>query len=541
MSIGTWLDTAIGVALFFLAMSFLVSAVVEAISQVVALRATTLRDGIANLLNSAGLGASTGESASPHAPNFLTTIYSHSLMRGLYDSARPALATWSSNLGKGRLPSYVPSSVFASALLDVVTTNGPLSTARATLAAADAAIRNLRDAKPGQARNEALKDLNAGISNLEAAVATAIAEIGLAASRSLARLAARETALSAARAAAVAAGESVRAVTLDGLIRGCSADRGKLEAGARQWTDALDSAAATRTLGDRFAALRAALAAPHRGGDPVSWKSRLNAIEAAFKSLSEAISKPLDALAVASSDADRWLGNARDLVARIDIPQLQATLSTMVDNADATVADLRKAVASWFDTSMDRVSGWYKRKIQICNFAIALGLAVLINADAILITRTIRDSDALRAELVALAQTVDKEPDDKKRAQILQNQIDRFPIGWYVTECFKADPAGRATADKQACPAAALTASAAADAATVRIDRLASWSDIGSFWHWNWSPLSVLGWLITAFAVKLGAPFWFDLMSTLLKVRAAGNVPARSDAKTASTSGGAAP
>ena len=58
MNLGTWLDTAIGVALFFLAMSFLVSAVVEAISQIMAWRATTLREGIANLLNSVGLDAS---------------------------------------------------------------------------------------------------------------------------------------------------------------------------------------------------------------------------------------------------------------------------------------------------------------------------------------------------------------------------------------------------------------------------------------------------------------------------------------------------
>jgi hypothetical protein len=32
------------------------------------------------------------------------------------------------------------------------------------------------------------------------------------------------------------------------------------------------------------------------------------------------------------------------------------------------------------------------------------------------------------------------------------------------------------------------------------------------YWHW-------LGWLITALAVSLGAPFWFDMLNKLIVVR----------------------
>jgi hypothetical protein len=34
-----------------------------------------------------------------------------------------------------------------------------------------------------------------------------------------------------------------------------------------------------------------------------------------------------------------------------------------------------------------------------------------------------------------------------------------------------------------------------------------------------------LGWLITAFAVSLGAPFWFDLLNKFVNVRASGKAP----------------
>jgi hypothetical protein len=34
-----------------------------------------------------------------------------------------------------------------------------------------------------------------------------------------------------------------------------------------------------------------------------------------------------------------------------------------------------------------------------------------------------------------------------------------------------------------------------------------------------------IGWLLTAIAVSLGAPFWFDLLSTIMSIRASGDPP----------------
>ena len=42
--------------------------------------------------------------------------------------------------------------------------------------------------------------------------------------------------------------------------------------------------------------------------------------------------------------------------------------------------------------------------------------------------------------------------------------------------------------------------------------------------------MRVLGWLITAIAVSLGAPFWFGLMQNLLNLRS-DTKPPRADAK----------
>ena len=37
--------------------------------------------------------------------------------------------------------------------------------------------------------------------------------------------------------------------------------------------------------------------------------------------------------------------------------------------------------------------------------------------------------------------------------------------------------------------------------------------------------INILGWLITALAVSLGAPFWFDLLNRLVKLRGTGTKP----------------
>jgi hypothetical protein len=61
-------------------------------------------------------------------------------------------------------------------------------------------------------------------------------------------------------------------------------------------------------------------------------------------------------------------------------------------------------------------------------------------------------------------------------------------------------------------------------------------SDAGSHFA-----LVILGWIITALAVSLGAPFWFDTLSKLGSLRAAGQRPAKSEEKAIPPATGLAP
>jgi len=53
--------------------------------------------------------------------------------------------------------------------------------------------------------------------------------------------------------------------------------------------------------------------------------------------------------------------------------------------------------------------------------------------------------------------------------------------------------------------------------------------------HWNWdacieAALKVIGILLTAVAASLGAPFWFDMLSKLVNIRAVGKAPVKTAA-----------
>jgi hypothetical protein len=50
-------------------------------------------------------------------------------------------------------------------------------------------------------------------------------------------------------------------------------------------------------------------------------------------------------------------------------------------------------------------------------------------------------------------------------------------------------------------------------------------------------PLHFLGFLITAIAISLGAPFWYDLLNKLMKLRTAVKQPIKSPHNSADTTG----
>jgi hypothetical protein len=176
------------------------------------------------------------------------------------------------------------------------------------------------------------------------------------------------------------------------------------------------------------------------------------------------------------------LGTVRAQIGSIQNPAVQRALLTALDTAAGDLDRFRRNVEDWFDSSMDRVSGWYKRETQHILLGIGLLLAVGGNVDSIALGRYLYNNKAARDAIVAEASVVSRDSTSvSANMDRVARQLDslQLPIGWTHRT------GSRATQQ---------------------------W-DIGRFLE------ALFGWLLTAFAVSFGAPFWFDMLNKIMVVR----------------------
>ena len=168
------------------------------------------------------------------------------------------------------------------------------------------------------------------------------------------------------------------------------------------------------------------------------------------------------------------------LVDRVgDDPVLGPAFRALSNAGAETVADLRREIADWFDEGMNRVSGWYRRKAQGYIFVIGAVVAVSANASTVHVVRDLWEDDALRYALAQQAVAVAGNAESSGTLQVPEDLLASFPLGW---------------------------------------EGVSAWGVGGWVTH-------LFGWLFTAAAVSLGAPFWFDLLSRVAQLRGTGGRP----------------
>lgn len=183
-------------------------------------------------------------------------------------------------------------------------------------------------------------------------------------------------------------------------------------------------------------------------------------------------------------------------------------LLNYVRQSEGDALRFQALAASWFDRVMDRATGWYKRHTA----TIGVGLAALIvfggNIDTLAIAGALRNSDALRARMVELANPL--------AAKAPQPSAAPAPA---VTP---ADQAAAVTQDTQA--AEQRVAELKSEYKSMQTAGLPlGWAgDTTKNWAWI---TKFIGLLITVCAATLGAPFWFDMLSKVTNIRSAGPKP----------------
>lgn len=279
------------------------------------------------------------------------------------------------------------------------------------------------------------------------------------------------------------------------------------------------------------------------------------------QSLLAVVVKPAAPAAGAPAPAPLTVGDVLAAVNDIQDPQTKQALLALIQDAEGKIEVLKAKIAGWFDAAMERVSGQYKRWSQRWLFVFGLVVAVATGVDAIHLARVLWADDALRLQVVREAEAA---------AQAEQTASDAAASAPTTASAQGAEPAGEASvapaareatamADATAVPAATpvaelatpippATTALAAEASPVstpppsmeevkkrrqqafesvgRIGRtslplvpltMAPQMGVAYAWH-------LPGFLITALAACLGAPFWFDVLNKVINLRLAGAV-----------------
>lgn len=191
----------------------------------------------------------------------------------------------------------------------------------------------------------------------------------------------------------------------------------------------------------------------------------------------------------------------KEAVQRIKDTETRELLLAFLEDVDHDYEKFRSAIETWYDEMMDRASGWYKRVVQ--RYLIVLGfiLAAIFNADTFQVTRVLNNDPRALSEVIRMAEE-------------FQGHTATHPD----------------------------TSNQSFEELTVALDTLLKQqveplqTTLGMGWGTgvkeNWRTgklreilLQITGWLLTAFAISLGAPFWFDILNKVMQLRNAGTRP----------------
>jgi hypothetical protein len=217
------------------------------------------------------------------------------------------------------------------------------------------------------------------------------------------------------------------------------------------------------------------------------------------------------------------------VVSQLPTSKMKDSLEASLIAAQGNLSAFRQSAAKWFDDSMDRLSGAYKRNLKFISIAVGCLVASLINADSLVVGRALWSDAGLRAQIVQAAnvtaaanptsatsalQPVANAAASRSVSDVIESlakaerELRPLPMGWSLCPKNTGDNAKAVTRGGSISPCIP-------DAAEPGLLLFLL--------------LKLSGLFVTALALSLGAPFWFDTLSKFMNIRGAGAKPARAD------------
>lgn len=208
----------------------------------------------------------------------------------------------------------------------------------------------------------------------------------------------------------------------------------------------------------------------------------------------------------------------------------QRTLLDFWRQSNTDIEVFLSKIAGWFNDTGDWAHGWFKRRLGWLLFGTGFVVAVVLNADTLHIFRTLTESSELRKAYVDRALQLAEEGSESAekicRAHDLGNQLgegdctalavvkaelpELLPlVGWDGSTPISKE-LGKVKNN--------LLKSLKKGDDNQRIGTSSDTREEKENVNEAVVSLSLFGWILTAFALSLGAPFWFDLLQKLVQV-----------------------
>lgn len=182
-----------------------------------------------------------------------------------------------------------------------------------------------------------------------------------------------------------------------------------------------------------------------------------------------------------------------------DLPadsKLRKVLEQFKSEGYEDIEAFKGRLQNWFDDVMDHSGAWYKRHLQMVTIFVGLTIAAVINADTFDIYNHLANNATARQSLSKMAEAFiaknnslpipTNQPDSLTLTEI-KTQITNFTQSDQYSKVSNVLGLGWSSADVFTSPAA---------------------------WFKR-----ILGWFVTALAISLGAPFWFNALKKIVSIR----------------------
>lgn len=172
----------------------------------------------------------------------------------------------------------------------------------------------------------------------------------------------------------------------------------------------------------------------------------------------------------------------------------------LINEANDDILIFKSLAEDWFNETMERVSGWYKKRIQIITVFVGLIMSFSMSIDTIAIGQKLSQDKKTRLAMVEVASKYadgfvfadSLSNDNLEKINQLNNKVDSLLVQVQNSNTIME---------------------------ISRPDNFGLWDDdnnVKESWLW------IAGCFLTAIALSVGAPFWFDLLSRLINLRGAG-------------------